>query len=200
MIEFKKIEKSLLKLLYSPIPDRSLSESIKILTKISENRFYVLCPYSEDEYYREHIDDIAAIFMAIRSSFSRKNIVRQKNGIFYLNLQNGIFAKFIIRENKDNLEEDILLIGEKTELDRDWQKWDYNTHRTKMIFSGHSSSGFLMNIGLYAITKEIIFEIYFEASAFLLNSNQYISVQTISDSRKKDNEYYSKEFIDDDDW
>lgn len=186
-IAFEKIKFSLLKILNSPIPCNTKNEYIDIFRKRNSGDYLQLSPYN-------NTDDIAAIFLAISLSFHKKNIIEAENGIIYLNLGNGILVKFLIRENIERIDEDILLIGtNKGQLVE--SKLIYET---QIIFGGYTNSGFITNVGIYLIEKDLIFEIYFEASALLLNSNTSPLFQMISNNKKKsdnddnddDDDYY----------
>jgi hypothetical protein len=123
-------------------------------------------------------DELIGIIFALKKSFKKDNLIKTKNGIYYLNIGNGILAKFHTRQNKENLESDVAFITVRRER-----------YRSSSIFSGYSSSGFILNNGLYIITPDLIFEIYFDASPYLLSfSENQAMVQNIGNSKAIDEE------------
>ena len=56
-------------------------------------------------------------------------------------------------------------------------------HKTQ-IFTGYSNSGFLLPKGFYIISNDLIFEMYFDSTPFLIsNSNLQTMHQIINDSK-----------------
>ena len=197
-IDFDKVKKSLLGVLSTPIPSKTKNSYIKFFRRL----YYVTDFLTLNQY--DSPDDIAAIFLAILSSYNDKNIIRTDSGIIYINFGNGIFAKLLIRKNVDHIVEDILLIGKSTLKKSNYtnRPWDYDNsiYNNKYIFSGYTDSGFITNVGLYLITKELVFEIYFEASSLLIDNKHIPLFQTISDSKKKADIDYQRDMeMDDDD-
>lgn len=166
-IQIEKITKSLSSVFYNQLPSKTKNSYVKFR------------PYNTE--LTDNVNgnnDVPVIIFALRNSFKEVNILKTTQGILYLNLGNGIFAKMLIRNNKENIENDIALYSS-----------NLNIQNIKYIYGGYSKSGFLLNDGIYIITKELIFEIYFEASAFLTSqSNNFQQMQDIFDSKKINDE------------
>lgn len=119
------------------------------------------------DFVKNNIDDLVPIIFSLKNCFKKENLIKTEAGIYFLNIGNGILAKIYTRENLDNLNDDFkVLWGDKRSI----------------IFSGYSNSGYLLDKGAYLITSDLIFEIYFDASPFLISTpiNQALA-QNISD-------------------
>jgi hypothetical protein len=128
---------------------KSFENGISIeITNKSKNDYSIDLDYD--------IDNIVPIVFSLKKCFNRKNIITTENGILYLDMGNGIIAKIYIRENVDNLKPDIKTLGGFIK---------------PTIFSGYSHSGYYLNKGIYIITNDLIFEVNFSASPFLIQSS-----------------------------
>jgi predicted nucleic acid-binding Zn-ribbon protein len=191
-LDYNRIKETLLTRVSASIPSKTYNNYVEVLRKLNDDKFLTLNPY-------QNTDDVAAIFLAISSSFIDKNAIRTETGVIYINFGNGIIAKLIVRENIDNINEDIVLIGEKRKGNNNntRDKWYCSTYKDEYIFSGYTDSGFILNVGIYIITKELVFEIFFKASSLLID-NKYIPLfQEISDGKKKADVDYEEELYND---
>ena len=165
-VSLERIDKSLQYFLQSDVPNQT------------KHKYIHMIGYSITSLEMSENDELIGIIFALKKSFKKDNLIKTKNGIYYLNIGNGILAKFHTRENKENLESDVAFITVRGER-----------YRSSSIFSGYSSSGFILNNGLYIITPDLIFEIYFDASPYLLSfSENQAMVQNIGNSKAIDEE------------
>ncbi|MHC1773840.1 MAG: hypothetical protein AB9834_00365 [Lentimicrobium sp.] len=179
-VKFDRMNKSINELLNGKIPSKTL------------NSYLGTFKYQISPLVFSNNDELVGIIFALKKCFKKENIICTDNDIYFLNVGNGIVCKFHIRENKEKLPSDIALLGSA-----DSPSYNYTN-----LFSGYSNSGYLLNKGLYLITSDLIFEMYFDASPFLVsNSDIQAIVQNICDSKisaDKEQEIIDRLYDDDD--
>jgi len=179
-IDLVQVKKSILKVVNSPIPSQTKNNYTQFFRKVGNQSYLALFPFKNS-------DAIAAIYFALSLGINHRNhsnILKSESGIIYINLGNGVVARSIIRENTDNINEDIVLLANRVRNNNIYHPWTDYIYNHKYIFCGYTESGYILNVGVYIVTKELIFEIYFQASALLINNNQIPMLQINSDSEK----------------
>lgn len=165
----------------------------KIAQIMDETEITITDNYNRKGYKKKiiksDIPDIFPIWYALKISLKNNFTIKNTLKFYYLSLDNGIYAKIFPRKNRkitDDFSVALFLL-------------ENSFDRSCYIYSGYTRSGFLLNWGIYLNYQEWIFEVYFYADALLLsNSNGFQPIQSISDSKKRDDEISSQD--DEDYW
>jgi hypothetical protein len=144
----------------------------------------------ENKIETAEIDVFFPVFCSLKNALKNTFVLKNHNNVFYLNLNNGIYAKIIAWQNK--------IMSDDLTLALTYTKDGFQ--KNCEIFSGYTKSGFILNQGVYLNYKEWSFEISFEADALLIqNFNSFQQIQSIPDGAKSDYEEEQRRYDDDDD-
>lgn len=179
-IDFNIAKNSLVSFLTNPIPKPKIFNIYKgkrynykwaEIIEIDEQKDFDSNKQNDIDREVIYTDILAPLFFSLQQSIGQNNHLTSQDGCIYLNIGNGIFAKIIIRENSNKNYPLIALM-----------KYGNNITYTRAIFKGYTSSGFILYYGIYLITKEYVFEIFFDADATMLCNSNIQQAQSISDS------------------
>jgi hypothetical protein len=146
--------------------------------------------YQENTIETAEIDVLFPVFCSLKNALKSTFVLKNHNNVFYLNLNNGIYAKIIAWQSK--------IMSDDLTLALTYTKDGFQ--KNCEIFSGYTKSGFILNQGVYMNYKEWSFEISFEADALLIqNFNSFQQIQSIPDGAKSDYEEEQRRNDDDDD-
>lgn len=160
-LPFDRINKSINELISNKIQSETIN------SYLGTDKYQISSIISSNDSY------LIGIIFALKKCFKKENLILTDNDIYYLEFGNGIISKILIRENNGKFQNDIAM----------FTKSNGGFHKTQ-IFTGYSNSGFLLPKGFYIISNDLIFEMYFDSTPFLIsNSNLQTMHQIINDSK-----------------
>ena len=160
-LPFDRINKSINELISNKIQSETIN------SYLGTDKYQISSIISSNDSY------LIGIIFALKKCFKKENLILTDNNIYYLEFGNGIISKILIRENNGKFQNDIAM----------FTKSNGGFHKTQ-IFTGYSNSGFLLPNGFYIISNDLIFEMYFDSTPFLIsNSNLQTMHQIINDSK-----------------
>jgi len=124
------------------------------------------------------IEDLYPIWNSLKVALITNEISIDINNCFFVSLNNGIYAKIIVRKGKITKKNTVAFKYRNNSFTKDCE-----------IFSGYTNSGFILPNGIYLNYRDLYFEIDFFANSLLLNNFNYNQqIQSISDKAKGDYE------------
>jgi len=167
-----------------PVPNVFYCPGYYYLNKVKIANIYDELKISNEKpLILAYSDQLFPVWISLANALKNNTLLKSNSGVFYLNLNNGIYAKIIARRNK-SVNENLIVAFVYNEK---------SFYKTENIFGGYTSSGFILYRGLYINHLDLAFEITFGADALLLHSFNYSQeIQNISDRAKvSDDEYYA---------
>jgi hypothetical protein len=147
-LDFNSVTEELLSVLNGTIPSPKIFKIFETAGEELPKEAFVTEISKDIEF---PFDDIGPIIFSLRKALQRSDKLISESGLIFLNFGNGIYAKILARNNKTKVKPVFCLIQENDTF-----------YREKV-----TSSGLKINKGLYIVSDNFIFEIYFNVHSFL---------------------------------